>query len=187
MSTRVTLLCHAATAATGRAAFPLDEPITAHGRAAAERLAPPVGGKLLRVVRGPELRCAQTSVAIGLADALIEPALRDCDHGTWAGRTLDEVLAADPAGVAAWLAEPEATPHDGESLASVLDRSASWLDEQARGGHGRVVAVTHTIVARAVAVHALRGAVGVFWHLDVGPLGRVDLSRNGARWALRLR
>ncbi|MET7305001.1 histidine phosphatase family protein [Embleya sp. NPDC005575] len=185
MSTRVTLLCHAATVATGRAAFPADEPPTAHGRAAAERLAPMAGGKPPRAVRGPELRCAETSIALGLADALVEPALRDCDHGTWAGRTLDEVLAADPAGVAAWLAEPDATPHGGESLASVLARSASWLDEQAQAGHGRLVAITHPIVARAVAVHALRAPASVFWHLDAGPLARVDLTRNGTRWALR--
>ncbi|MEU0937076.1 histidine phosphatase family protein [Embleya sp. NPDC005971] len=185
VSTRVTLLCHAATAATGRAAFPLDEPSTAHGRAAARRSAPPAGGKPPRAVRGPESRCADTAIAIGLAHALVEPALRDCDHGTWAGRTLDEVLAADPAGVAAWLAEPTATPHGGESLAAVLDRSARWLDEQARASHGRVVAITHPIVARAVAVHALRAPASVFWHLDAGPLTRVDLTHNGPRWALR--
>ncbi|WP_406299516.1 histidine phosphatase family protein [Embleya sp. NBC_00888] len=186
MSTRVTLLCHAATAATGRAAFPLDEPPTAHGRAAAERLAPIVGGKPPRAVRGPELRCADTAAAIGLAHALVEPALRDCDHGSWAGRTLEEVLAADPTGVAAWLGDPDAAPHGGESLTSVLARAGGWLEEQERAGrHGRVVAITHPILARAVAVHALRAPASVFRHLDAGPLARVDLTYNGTRWALR--
>lgn len=191
MSTRVTLVCHAATAATARAAFPLDEPPTAAGLAAArEQARPPSGrapsGRAPRALRGPELRCAETAAAFGLAEVRVEPALRDCDHGDWAGRTLDEVLAADPAGMAAWLADPDAAPHGGESLASVSARAGAWLDELGRAAeHARVIAVTHPTVARAVAVHALRAPASVFWHLDAGPLARVDLTRNGPRWALR--
>ncbi|WP_406279670.1 histidine phosphatase family protein [Embleya sp. NBC_00896] len=184
MSTRVTLLCHAATGATERAAFAVDESPTAHGLAAAERLAPITRGRSVRPARGPELRCAATAVAVGLVGAVVEPALRDGDHGTWAGRTLDDVLAADPAGVAAWLADPNAAPHGGESLGEVLARVGDWLDRQA-AGPGRVVAVTHPMVARAAVVHAVRAPANVFWHLDAGPLARVDLTHNGPRWSLR--
>ncbi|MGW1992708.1 histidine phosphatase family protein [Embleya sp. NPDC001921] len=94
--------------------------------------------------------------------------------------------AADPTGVAAWLGDPDAAAHSGESLTSVPARAGGRLDEQERAGlHGRLVAVTHPILARAVAVHALRAPASVFRHLDAGPPARVDLTHNGVRWALR--
>src|SRR5690349_20769668 len=71
MTTRLTLVCHAATAATRRAAFPHeDEPII-------KETAKPV----VRVdiaLAGPEPRCRQTAELLGL-NADLEPRLRDCD------------------------------------------------------------------------------------------------------------
>src|SRR5690348_81282 len=84
MSVRLTLLCHAATAATRAAAFPLDEPLEAASRASAAALAPRLG-RHDRCLTSPALRARETVAALG-RDAATEPALRDLAMGAWAGR-----------------------------------------------------------------------------------------------------
>ena len=76
--------------------------------------------------------------------------LRDWDLGRWRGRTLDEVGAAEPDAIEAWLSEPGAAPHGGERLTELLARVADWLTEVAADGH--TVAVTHPAVVRAAVV-----------------------------------
>jgi len=65
----------------------------------------PAVGRFERLVSAPELRARQTADRLG-AGAVIEPALRDCDYGRWRGRSLGEIGAEDPAGAAAWIADP---------------------------------------------------------------------------------
>ncbi|MFE0514712.1 histidine phosphatase family protein, partial [Streptomyces sp. NPDC058964] len=68
-------------------------------------------------IRAPSIRCSQTAEALGLA-AVPEPALRDLDLGRWRGRRVDEVTATDPHGFTAWLTDPDAVPHEGESVST---------------------------------------------------------------------
>ncbi len=122
----------------------------------------------------------ETAALLGL-EAAVEPALRDVDPGAWAGRTLEAVAAEDPAGVTAWLAG--GAPPDGEALDALLARVAAWLGHIREPG-GRVVAVTHSAVARAAVVRALDAPAAAFWRIDLAPLARVRL-RSGARgWRL---
>jgi broad specificity phosphatase PhoE len=182
MALRLTLLCHASTTALRRAAFPLDEPLDAKGERQAallaDRLAPAD-----RCWTSPALRARQTAAALRLA-ATIEPALGDCDFGRWAGRTLDDVARSEPDATAAWLGDPAAAPHGGESLLALLRRVASWLDGQA-GGRGHALAVTHAAVVRAAILHAIGAPAQSFWHIDIGPLTRTDIRCGGGRWTLR--
>ena len=97
------------------------------------------------------------------------PALSECDFGTWAGRTLAEVSEQDPDGARAWMTDPDARPHGGETLAELLERVGDWLDEQARL-QGRAIAVTHGGVVKAAVVHALGAPPMAFWRVDVAPL-----------------
>jgi broad specificity phosphatase PhoE len=204
MTLRVVLLTPAPTAATRTAAFAADEPLDAAGLHAAQ--AATFGwhsrSDLLRY--GPARRCRATAEALGLgavsavgpssdpsvaSDPSIADALDDCDHGRWSGRTLDEVLAEDPAGLEAWLTDPDAAPHDGETISALLARVAGWLDglvtDPAVDGR-RVVAVTHTAVVRAAVVHALSAPPASFWRIDAAPLTRTDLSyRPGGHWTVR--
>ncbi|MGT2529267.1 histidine phosphatase family protein [Streptomyces nojiriensis] len=53
--------------------------------------------------------------------------LRGLDAGEWAGRTLDEVAAADPAGVHAWLTDPGYAPPGGESTVALIARVGAEL------------------------------------------------------------
>ncbi len=182
MTARIVLVCHASTSAMRELAFPADEPIDAAGAARAGALS----GKLHlggRAWTSPALRARQTARALGL-DAAVEPALRDCDYGRWAGRRLAEIEAEEPDALAAWLADPAAAPHGGEDGSALLERVAAWLDDRARAA-GRVTAVTHAAVIRAAIVHAIRASTRSFAHLDVAPLSTTLLTCHGGRWRLR--
>lgn len=175
MTTRVLLVCHAATAATQHTAFPGDEPLSVTGTA------DPLP-RAHRALTGPEQRCRQTAELLGLRPT-VDPRLRDCDYGRWRGRTLDELSATDPDAVRSWLTDPAATPHGGESIVDVLSRVGGWLDEQF-AVTGRVVAVTHPAVIKAAVVHAVRGTPESFWRIDIAPLSRTGLSGRSPAWTL---
>ncbi|MFJ1745872.1 histidine phosphatase family protein [Streptomyces sp. NPDC088116] len=75
----------------------------------------------------PSPRCRRTAEVLGL-DARPLAALAPCAMGRWQGRTLDDVAAAEPESVAAWLSDPAASPHGGESLLALHTRVGHWLD-----------------------------------------------------------
>ena len=173
MTSRVVLLCHAATAATRRAAFPADEPIESQPSST------PVRADVH--LTAPATSCRQTATALGLP-ATVDEALRDCDYGAWRGRTLDDVTATDPEAVTRWLADPAATPHGGESTLDLIARVGAWLD---RLPDHRTVAVTHPAVIKAAVVHAILATPRSFWRIDVPPLSQTVLSGRSGRWTLR--
>jgi broad specificity phosphatase PhoE len=177
---RLLLLRHATTAAVRRNAFPIDEPLDDAGRSAASLLA----GKLGRgeALCSPALRARETAAAAAL-DATVEPLIAEGDLGAWAGRTLAEVHEADPDGVSAWLMDPHACPHGGETLAALLQRVGAWMDGQA-ARDGRGIAVTHAGVVKAAVVHALGAPAAAFWRVDVAPLGLTELHAHDGRWTV---
>jgi broad specificity phosphatase PhoE len=177
---RIALVRHAPTAAVRAAAFGADEPLDPRGLAAAAALAGALGDRA-RVVVSPARRTAETAAALGLADPVVEPLLAECDFGRWAGRTLAEVHAAEPEATAAWMADPDAAPHGGESLADVVGRVRAWL---AAAPAGRTVAVTHGGVVKAAVVVALGAPLDAFWRVDVAPLSLTELSCFDGRWTL---
>ncbi len=182
MTLQIAWIAHGATPATRRAAFPGDEPLEDKARAKAAGLA----GALARadqVLVAPERRARETADALGLAGR-IDEALRDCDHGSWAGRSLAEIQVEAPAALAAWLSDPAANPHGGESIADLIRRIGAWLDSPDRG-EGRVLALSHPAVMRAAAVHALGANPTAYWRIDVAPLSRLILSRQGGSWRLQ--
>ena len=91
--------------------------------------------------------------------------LRDCDYGLWTGRSFDDVCASDPEGVAAWLRDPAATPHGGESLLRLMQRVAEWLEGENLVNHQAIV-VTHATIVRAAIVHAIDATPKSFWRID---------------------
>ncbi|MGW2958932.1 histidine phosphatase family protein [Streptomyces sp. NPDC001220] len=131
-------------------------------------------------VRAPSIRCTETADAIGLA-ASSEPMLRDLDVGRWSGRTVRDIAATDPAGFTAWLTDPDATPHGGESVRQLCRRSAQWLSSMAPHT-SHTVAVTEAAVVRAVLIDALAVPARAFWHLAVPPLCAVFLTWQNGSW-----
>ncbi|MFD6418471.1 histidine phosphatase family protein [Streptomyces sp. NPDC060194] len=136
------------------------------------------------VVRGPSARALGTARALGVR-ASPEPALADWDMGRWRGLRLDDVASSEPAAVAAWLGDPAAAPHGGESLAALVGRAGGWLDGLPADA-GRVLAVAGPAPVRAVLTHALGLPLEAFWRLDVAPLTLTRLSGRAGRWNLRV-
>ncbi|MET9054749.1 histidine phosphatase family protein [Streptomyces bacillaris] len=137
MTVRVTLVSPALNAALREARFDGDAPLDRAGERAARAAASAVPRAGL-VLNGPSLRCRETAAALGLA-ARPEPALTGWDLGRWSGRRLDEVGAAEPAAMAAWVGDPSAAPHGGESLRELVERVGGWLDgvgDEGRSEHG---------------------------------------------------
>jgi broad specificity phosphatase PhoE len=182
MPLRLSMICHGQTGATKAAAFALDEPIEA-GRLL--KLAP-FRGALRRaddIRTSPALRARQTAAALAL-HATVDPELRDCDQGRWAGRTLAEVEREEPDGIAAWLCDPDAAPHGGESLSRFYGRIADWMDRR-ETEKGHVIAITHPGVVRAAILKVLDAPLQSFWRIDIEPLSLTDLRHDGYRWVLR--
>jgi broad specificity phosphatase PhoE len=187
---RVILLCHGATSAVRTAAFAGDEPLEPATRAQVAALAGSLPrADLLR--RAPSERCRQTAEALGL-EAAPDDRLTACDYGAWTGRTLDEVVATNPDAVTAWLTDPTARPHGGESLADLLRRVGHWLDEAGTPESSAAPRTTRTLLAladptviRAAVVHALDARPRSIWRIDVAPLSRTELVGSPGRWSLR--
>ncbi|MFE7370499.1 histidine phosphatase family protein [Streptomyces anulatus] len=186
MTVRVMLISPAMNAALREARFDGDAPLDRSGRERANAAADavPTAGLTLS---GPSERCRETSEALGLA-ARTEPALAGWDLARWSGRRLDDVAAAEPARMSAWLGDPSAAPHGGESLRDLVGRIGGWLDSL--GGPDApgtaVLAVAEAAVVRAAVVHGLRLPAEAFWRLDVAPLTLTGLSGRSGRWNVGL-
>ncbi|KAB2588869.1 histidine phosphatase family protein [Streptomyces arboris] len=197
MTVRVMLVAPAMNAALREARFDGDAPLDRAGERSARAAAAAVP-RSGAVLSGPSERCLGTAAALGLT-ARAEPALTGWDLGRWTGRRLDEVGAAEPDAVAAWIGDPSAAPHGGESLRALVERVGGWLDGAGAGagdtlGAGgapdardrSVLAVAEPAVVRAAVVHALALPVEAFWRLDVAPLVLTELSGRSGRWNVRL-
>ncbi|WP_063797204.1 MULTISPECIES: histidine phosphatase family protein [Streptomyces] len=180
MTIRLTLLC-AHRPATSTEAVLGDTSLT-------ERDLPEAGAALAALpphfsaVRSPSTRCAFTAAFLGLKPA-VEPALRDLDHGTWRGRRPAEIVATDPYGYSAWLTDPDAAPHGGETVRRLCARTGDWLGSLT-SQTGRVLAVVEPTVARALIVQALSAPVRTFWNLQTPPRRTVSLMWRDGVWSV---
>ena len=96
---------------------------------------------------------------------------------------MDAVQTEDPEGMLAWLTDPTSDPHGGESIADLITRVGSWMEEQR--GEVHTIAVTHPAVIRSAIVHALHLPLETFWRIDIAPLSLTDLRFNGRVWSVR--
>lgn len=184
---RLVLLRHARTAAVHGAAFPAaGEPLDALGERQAAALAGAVaaaGWARDAVACSPLPRARRTAELLGLGDAAPDDGLREADFGAWAGRSLADVAAREPDAVHAWMTDPDAAPHGGESLRGLLDRVGAWLGAEA-ARDGRLLAVTHGGVLKAAVVCALDAPPAAFWRVDAAPLHAVVLHAHDGRWTV---
>lgn len=181
MAARLDLIAHGASTATRAARFPDDEGLEASAVGVLEASR----GRLrayAHALTSPARAARETAQAWGL-DAEVEIALRDCDYGRWRGLGLKDVAEREPEGFAAWLGDPRAAPHGGESLAALIERTQAWL-AQSLAREGATLAVTHASVVRAAIVTALGADASAFWRIDVAPLSLARLSGREGRWNL---
>lgn len=182
MAARLMLVAHAATSATRRAAFPIDEAI--------ERL-DEIGVAYFRAglwLSGPELRCRQTAEALGRPPTVVD-GFADLDAGRWAGARLAELMAAEPEAVMAWMSDVATAPHGGESLQDLIKRVGDTLDGDALDGtpwpDGLSVVVAAPLVIRAALVHLLAAPSSLLFAVDIEPLSATLVTGHRNRWKLR--
>jgi broad specificity phosphatase PhoE len=181
MTARLDLLAHGASAATRGAWFPDDDSLEASALGALEAL----WGRLrpyAHVLTSPARAARETAHALGF-DAEVEMALSDCDFGRWRGLASKDVAEREPDAFAAWLGDPAAAPHDGESVAGLIERTGAWLT-QALPRESATLAVTHASVVRAAIVNTLGAGSSAFARIDVAPLSLARLSGHAGRWNL---
>ena len=178
---RITLIAHGPTEAIRRASFPLDEPLEETEVAKLEELRW-IAPRASHVQTGPEQRTRQTAAALGL-EATAVTDLRDIDYGSWQGMSLEEIHAQNAMGLGEWLADVDAAPHGGESIAELFSRTDQWLGQRTRSRH--TLAVTHSTFIRAAIVLALRAPSSSFWRIEIAPLSITDLRWSGHGWKLR--
>ncbi|MFD7135103.1 histidine phosphatase family protein [Streptomyces sp. NPDC059894] len=187
MAVRVTFVATARSSPLLADRFEDDRPLDRAGWDAVQR----VVGDLLPLAAAELRYCSPTPRSRATGDALgyaplVQLALRDCDMGRWRGLTLGEAMAREPEAVDAWLADPRATPHGGESLLSFISRVGGWLETRPVEDRCRIVAVAEPSVIRAALVYALKAPPSSYWNIDVRPLSTTTVSGRGGRWHLRL-
>ncbi len=174
---RLLLVSHASTEALRTARFPADEPLNEAGRRAAGRAA---RLNAPHSVVAPELRARETATELGVTGH-VEPELRDIDYGKWRGLSMDDV---PPDELTAWLSDPAASPHGGESIVELIARVRGWLTAVAASGED-TLAVTHPAVVRATVLATLNSPAESFWRMDVAPLTVTRLHCRDGMWTLR--
>ncbi|HEY1723731.1 MAG TPA: histidine phosphatase family protein [Magnetospirillaceae bacterium] len=177
---RLILLCAAATPGLRRGIFPDNESLDERGLGEACARVPLLDG-IQTFWTSPTPSAVQTAAALGRA-AMPIAALRECDYGSWAGKRLRDIDTADPEAYAAWLKNPDAAPHGGESIADVMKRVTIWLD--GLSAQEDAVAVTHASVIRAAITHATDAGKESDARIDIAPMTATHLERDGALWKI---
>lgn len=175
------MIRHGWTPAVRSASFALDEPLEPAAVLRARELGASLPSRCA-AVSGPERACVETGSELGLSSFVIEE-LAACDVGVWKGRSLAEVAAEDPEGLAGWMSDPHACPHGAESLTVFRARIVTALDARA-GGEGFLAVVVDGGAVKAAIVHALGAPASAFWRVDVAPLSVTEIHVQGGRWTL---
>jgi broad specificity phosphatase PhoE len=182
MPPRLTFVASASTSATRAAAFPLDEGLDDRGRSDASAMASAVKNASA-VLASPARRALETVGAFGL-EPEIDPLLRDIDVGRWAGQSVGNLAETEAEALSAWMTDPAALPHGGETIDRLCERVSVWLRTMSER-EGRVLVVTHPAVIRAAILAAIHATSTSYWYIDIAPLAVVELTSNGRRWALK--
>ncbi|MBO3749646.1 histidine phosphatase family protein [Streptosporangiaceae bacterium NEAU-GS5] len=169
----------AGTPGTRRAWFPMVEDPDPAGLTAAARLAESVAAKASLAYTAPWPAAAETARALGFEPEPVDE-LTEADYGRWRGRAFADIAQDEPEALTQWLADPEATPHGGESQAALARRVAGWLDEIHPGV--RTVVVCDAGPIRAALAHALGIPLVRAALVDLAPLSATELTATRTGW-----
>ncbi|RQR28996.1 histidine phosphatase family protein [Burkholderia sp. Bp9142] len=176
------MIAHAPTRAMRTGAFPADDPLDARGLVDAAALRESFEGGRDAIVLCSPARCAQqTADALGLR-AGIDDALRDVDYANWRGKRLHDLARDLPDELGAWIDDPSASPHGGESFEDVARRVGAWLNALPRGRD--IVAITHATIVRAAIAHVRRMDTKAVTRIEVAPLSCTVFTASRDGWTL---
>lgn len=144
--------------------------------AALKQVLPPAS-----VVCSPARRTRETAIALGL-DAIVAPAFREQDFGTWTGRRHDDLAAEmGDAYRAFWDASASNRPPGGESFVDQIARVAAGLQEL---GDEDVILVVHSGTVRAALAVALDITPENALRFVIDPLSLTRIDRLEAGWRI---
>ncbi|MEZ5378947.1 MAG: histidine phosphatase family protein [Acidimicrobiales bacterium] len=132
----------------------------------------------ITVYSSPLTRTRQTAAAIA-DDVTIDERLIELDYGDFDLRPLAEIT---PETWAAWRADPNFRPPNGETLVELATRVGELLDELAPLAAQRDVAVvTHVSPIKAAMAWALGVGIEVSWRSMVAQasISRIEVSSRG--------
>jgi probable phosphoglycerate mutase len=165
-----------------------DAELTANGlaqaAAAAERLSREPY-RLDAIVSSPLKRARQTAEAVAQRTGLgveVDDDLREADFGAWEGHTFTEVQRGWPAELAAWLADPNTAPPDGESFEAVAQRIRRAEERLVERYEGRtVLIVSHVTPIKTLLRFALMAPPVTLYrmHLDLACLSLIEHYADG--------
>jgi alpha-ribazole phosphatase len=110
----------------------LDIPLNAAGRAQAEALKAQLEDVPFEIVYSSPLRRAYETAEIisGGRPLVCDERLAEIDHGTWQGRTQDEIAERWPCEWQRWNTDPDQfTPPGGETAAQVQSRVKAFMSD----------------------------------------------------------
>jgi broad specificity phosphatase PhoE len=162
----------------------------AQARATADWLSPLAEG-IDVVISSPVRRTEETAeiVAARLGKTFVtEDGLAEMEFGTWEGMTFEEVRAAYPDDLEAWLGSVDTGPGGGESLRVVEKRVLGSLDRVLTEHAGRtVLAVSHVTPIKLLVAHALGAPLESVHRMELAPASVTVLSYYGdGRSSLRM-
>jgi probable phosphoglycerate mutase len=156
-ATRMLLVRHGATtsSAENRYAGATDVELSAEGVEQVRRLARRLAKERIAAAYCSPLKRANASAtalaaAHGL-DPIVDPALREIDHGPWEGLTAAEIEQRYPDDYAAWSRDPFDTVIGRDSGRAVLERALPAIERIVREHAGQtVLVVSHKATIRLV-------------------------------------
>jgi ribonuclease H / adenosylcobalamin/alpha-ribazole phosphatase len=168
---------------SGRTDIPLTKEGVRQATLAARRLA---GSGAAAIVTSPLQRARRTAEAV--AEATGAPLVTydefvEADFGAWQGLTFAEAAHKWPDELAAWMANPDAAPPDGESFATVALRVLAGLDKLiAAYRHQTTIVVSHVTPIKTLVCRALLAPPEAMFrmNLDVASLCHIDCFDNGS-------
>jgi broad specificity phosphatase PhoE len=181
------LLCHAATRAMKTGRFPRRDDPVEHAPDAPLIVQPAL--QRARLIASPALAARETAASIAQA-CDIDPAFDDLDYGRWRGASIRETGEREPDAIAAWLRDPHARAHGGESIAMVAERVAEALTRLASKDEACIV-VTHAIVVKTALAFIRGEPLEHVFRIDIAPLSITHITHTTHdghdRWRAELR
>jgi broad specificity phosphatase PhoE len=154
-------------------------------KAVAERIARE--DKPAAIISSPLIRARRTAELIAHACELplvTDDRLCEISHGQWEGLLGTEVAKRWPAMLAQWREAPEAVHFpEGESLADVEARLASFLAE-VEGGLSPMVVCTHDVIVRLAVLWAEGNHLDRFWDMKTENASITEIDLEGHRRTL---
>lgn len=132
---------------------------------------------------GSDGAASATAVRLGVSPPRLA-AIAAQHLGSWAGRSLVELAAADQAAIEAFHRDPTFAPPEGESRLQVVERVRSWMEVIATDEVGRTVAVVDALIVRAALSVAL-DAPATLMRVDLVPLSVTVLTQHQQTWRVR--